>query len=365
MSARSRDKSTERTDEEFNFEKDSLHLLPLEIIPLKSAALSRARLVKNVRMQGMLEVFRGAGTGSGQIDPATLEQTFDIAKEEEEEADDGEKIRALAALNSFDVYSLRIQLRALGIQVDDIESLRLSKDKRSELTKYMVGFTRPLIRQIYGDEKAKITDISELIAMFDNPDRDEAMKNLKLMTGKLQIGIGDLPRFLEDYGDTFLSLAYFRDCLDALEPKLLSFFAAIESIQQNHQLRQNLNLMRGLDEMVKGFAHVKATLEGHFRTFDKQTSSMWSNITAESFHTLKSMIENSHTTVGGILCGLSVKLNAWHERFGDRDAGVISQSEFIMSDMRQGMDLLLAISIPPLEMPKNTDAQDDDGLVGS
>ena len=70
------------------------------------------------------------------------------------------KIRALAALNSFDVYSLRIQLRTLGIDVDDIESLRLSKEKRAELTKYMVGFTRPLIRQIYGDAETEISDVS-------------------------------------------------------------------------------------------------------------------------------------------------------------------------------------------------------------
>jgi hypothetical protein len=362
MSGRGDENAKERTDEEFNYENDSLHLLPLEIIPLKSAALSRARLVKNVRMEGMLEIFRGAGTGSGQIDPLNLEQVFDIEKEKG--PNDADKIRSLAALNSFDVYSMRIQLRALGITVDDIEHLRLSKEKRAQLTKYMVGFTRPLIRQIYGDQQAEIKDVSELISMFDNPNREEAMKNLMLITGKLKIGIGELPRFLEDYGDTFLSLAYFRDCLNALEPKLKSFFAAMEAIQESHQLSQNANLMRSLREMSSNFAEIKATLEGHFRAFDEQTSEMWSNITAESFHQLKSMIENSHTTVGGILCGLSVKLDAWDERFGGRDAGLISQAEFIMSEMRHGMDLLLAISIPPLEMETEADAQSDDNGEG-
>lgn len=343
-----------------DFEKDSLHLLPLGMIPLKSAALSRARLVKNARMQGMLEVFSGTGTGSGQIDPAALEQMFDIA--DDDETGDGDKVRALAALNSFDVYSLRIQLRALGIDVEDVESLRLSKQKRSQLTKYMVGFTRPLIRQIYGDDETEITDISELIGMFDNPDREEAIKNLRFITEKLKIGIADLPRFLEDYGDTFLSLAYFRDCLDALEPKLVSFFAATEAISESHQLRQNANLIRTLNELNHSFASIKATLEGHFAAFDRQTGAMWSNITAESFHRLKSMIEGSHMTVGGVLCGLSVKLEAWHERFGVREAGLISQAEFIMSDMRQGMDLLLAISVEPIEIPDPEEGRlpDDD-----
>lgn len=362
MSPSEEEQSEERTAEEFNFEKDSLHLLPLEIIPLQSTALSRARLVKNVRMEGMVEVFRGSGTGSGQFDPITLEQSFDIA--EDEEVTDADKIRSLASLTSFDVYSLRIQLRMLGIDVDDVESLRLSKGKRAELTKYMVGFTRPLIRQLFGDAETNISDVSELIALFDNPDREEALRNLKAFTEKLRIGIGDLPRFLEDYGDTFLSLAYFRDALESLEPKLEEFFETMEQIRENHQLRQNASLIRTMDQLQRDFARVKATVDGHFEAFDRQTSAMWSDITAESFDKLRSMVENSHTTVGGILCGLSVKLGAWHDRFGGRDAGLISQAEFIMADMRQGMDLLLEISVPPIEVPGNSESEEDgDGLV--
>jgi len=275
---------------------------------------------------------------------------------------DGDKVRALAALNSFDVYSLRIQLRALGIDVEDVESLRLSKQKRTQLTKYMVGFMRPLIRQIYGDNEAEIVDISELIGMFDNPDREDSILNLRFTTEKLKIGITDLPRFLEDYGDTFLSLAYFRDCLNALEPKLVSFFAATKAISENHQPRQNTNLIRTFNELTHSFASIKATLEGHFAAFVCQTGTMWTNITAESFHRLRTMIEGSHTTVGGVLCGLSVKLEAWHERFGKGETGLISQAEFIMSDMRQGMDLLLAISVAPIEIPNSEEERlpDDD-----
>lgn len=357
MSGEDTEKSEGRTNAAFDFERDSLHLLPLEIIPLKSPALLRARLVKNVRLEAMLEVFRGPGTGSGQFDPEMLEQSFDIA--EDDETTDGDKIRALAMLNSFDVYSLRIQLRGLGIDVENVENLRLSKAKREELTKYMVGFTRPLIRQIYGDDLTNISDVSELIALFDNPNRDEALKNLKLITEKLHIGISELPRFLEDYGDTFLSLAYFRDALDALEPKLVNFFTAMERIRENHQLSQNNLLMRTLDAMETDFGAIKATLEGHFEAFERQTSAMWADLNAESFHRLKLMIEKSHTTVGGILCGLSVKLGAWEDRFGNREAGLISQAEFIMSDMRQGMDLLLAISIPPIEV-LDSDGPDGD-----
>ena len=79
------------------------------------------------------------------------------------------------------------------------------------------------------------------------------------------------------------------------------------------------------------------------------------------------MIESSHTTVGGILCGLSVKIGAWHDKFGGREAGLIGQAEFIMSDMRQGTDLLLEISVPPVALPSaagiGNGESDDEGVV--
>ena len=52
-------------------------------------------------MEGMVVVFRGSGTGSGQFDPISLEQSVDIP--DAEEVTDADKIRSLASLNSFDV----------------------------------------------------------------------------------------------------------------------------------------------------------------------------------------------------------------------------------------------------------------------
>ena len=61
--------------------------------------------------------------------PVSLEQTFDTA--EDERVTDADKVRSLCGLTNFDVHSLRIQLCTLGIDVDDIENLRLSEEKRS------------------------------------------------------------------------------------------------------------------------------------------------------------------------------------------------------------------------------------------
>ncbi|MEX2614653.1 MAG: hypothetical protein WD767_01020 [Alphaproteobacteria bacterium] len=325
-----------------DFEKDSLHILPLAMIPLQSNALSRARLIKNAKLESMLEVFDDASAGSGQIHPDMIEQTFDIATGEE--MDDGRKIRALAKLNSFDVYSLRIQIRGLGIVLEDQEHLRLSKAKRAELTKYMLGFTRPLIRQIYGSNKTDIEDISELIALFDNPDPAEALNNLRLITDKLGIKLADLPRFLEDYGDTFLSLAYFQDTHDSLEPEFLSLSAAVNNIRENHQLRQNGYLMNSMTETLDDLGELKGSIEAMFASFTKESENMWDDFSADTFRRVRLLIERNHTTIGAVLCGLSVKLSAWSRRFGNSDHGLLQQSEFIMSDIRQGLKSLLIIT---------------------
>jgi hypothetical protein len=233
--------------------------------------------------------------------------------------------------------------------VEDVEHLRLSRSKRAELTKYMLGFTRPLIRQIYGNAKTDISDLSELIGLFDNPDREDAMNNLRLITEKLHITIAELPRFLEDYGDTFLSLAYFQDCLDSLEPHFRSFFSAVEAIRENRQLQQNAAVMSAMVKITKDLGTVKGTVETLLEGFERESQAMWKDINAETFHKVKILIENNHTMIGGILCGLSVKLEGWSVRFGKGDHGVLRQSEFIMSEMRQGMEDLLAIA--PAEPP--------------
>src|SRR3954471_3171638 len=46
---------------------DSLFILPLRIIPLKTEALAKSRLLKNSSLIGVVELYRDRGTGSGQI----------------------------------------------------------------------------------------------------------------------------------------------------------------------------------------------------------------------------------------------------------------------------------------------------------
>src|SRR3954467_2183260 len=115
---------------------DSLFVLPLHLVRLKSETLSRSRLIKNSRLQGVVEVYSGDGIGSAQIEVADLPQYFDWA-----DGEDMRVLKVLAPLPSYDVYSLRHTFREHNIEAADPEALVLSMTKMAELTHYMARFT--------------------------------------------------------------------------------------------------------------------------------------------------------------------------------------------------------------------------------
>lgn len=54
---------------------------------------------------------------------------------------------------------------------------------------------------------------------------------------------------------------------------------------------------------------------------------------------MQRIIRSYHSTLGGVLCSLSVKLDAWNRLFPKRDVGSPQRRcEFIMTEMRQGME---------------------------
>lgn len=316
---------------------DSLFVLPLSILPLKTPALARARLIKNQRLEGVIELFSGLDTGSGQIQVGQLPKAmgWDLDKEI---PDDLLTLRKLAVLPSYDVYSLRILLRQAGISVRDTTALRLTDAKNKELAGYMKAFTGPLIAQIYGSEGMAITDFDDIVALFRDPDVRAARQKLKIMAERLDIDVMEIPLFLEDYGDIFLSLSYYRQCLDRLTPHLENFLGSMDILRRNWQVRNDYTLMRTCESIEKTLNDLSANIAARFETFDRQTREMWSNISAERFRQVQDMIRSYHTAIGGILCALTVKMNAWAIHFPNPGAGApIRRGEFIMSEMRQGI----------------------------
>lgn len=323
---------------------DSLHVLPLSIIPLETPALHRARLIKNVRLESVVELFADEGMGSGQIPIEALPRDFNWPMEEGKTHPDLAILRKLALLPSYDVYSLRIALREHGIAVGQIEALKLSPEKAAELSSYMTAFTRPLIAQIYGGENLNIEKFEDIVRLFRDPDIEQARKKLQIMADKLQIQLVDVPRFLEDYGDIFLSLSYYRQCLDRLTPLLTNFIESLYDIRKSWQLKQDINLMNTCAQLESRINNLLSEISGRFENFDRSTKEMWDNISAERFSKVKALIESYHTTIGGVLCALTVKMNAWAHMFPNRNSGgPVKRGEFILSEMKQGFERIKKI----------------------
>lgn len=314
---------------------DSLHILPLEIVPLQTPSLRRARLIKNVRLESMVELFSEVGGASGQLETTELSDTFGWTKSGKHP--DQRVIAALSEMHSFDVYTLRFQLRKMGIRVEQSNKLSLSQRKCDELMQYMNVFTQPLLLQVYNTKESCADNMEQLLKKFSSPDKGEALQNLKLIANKLGISLHDVPGFLEEYADIYLSISYGKDILNTLIPKILQFEDSMEELKENYELRNDARLMKSIDFIKDSITDLTASVVSRFESFDRSSESMWEDISAESFLQVKTMIRAHHTTIGAILCGLSVKMDGW-ENNQAKGRGLVRRADFIRSDMMQGME---------------------------
>ena len=318
---------------------DSMFVLPLSIIPLQTPALQSAKLIKNVRLRSAVEIFSDIQTGSGQVEVEALPAMFGWPVDQVHP--DLGIIRRLALLPSYDVYSLRVSLREHGIPVNDYAALKLSPEKAAELTRYMIMFTRPLMKLIYSGEDVHVDTYDDLMKLFRAPDIKKARQRLETMAQSLGIEIFDVPRFLEDYGDTFMSLSYFRHCLDRLEPYFTACVQSMTPIRSHFQLKQNVNLMKSCNMIEEVINSISASISGRLEVFDKRTREMWENISQDEFRAVKGMIERYHVTIGAALCGLTVKMSAFAKMFPrPNSGGPIKRADFMMTEMLQGIDLI-------------------------
>lgn len=337
------EKPAPRTLSQKPLDMDALHILPLRIIPFENTVLKSARLIKNARLETVVELFRHEEGASGQVIVSDVWGVIGVEPDDPKMAADRRMLQQLAGLYSYDVYTLRKMLRAFGIAISDNKALRLSPKKSAELAAYMSKFTHPLLTQVFGGVNSKITDLDQLLDMFREPDKGNALRNLQVMAEKLAIEISDIPRFLEDYGDIFMSLAYFRECLDALIPQITDLIENMDEMRTNMQLSSDRHLMKTCDFMQERLTDIITSLTGRFESFHQHSNDMWDHVTAESFRNVKEMVAGHHTTLGGVLCGLAVKMSMWEEKFGGGRGGLVQRSEFIMSEMRHGIDTIAAI----------------------
>jgi len=316
-------------------DRDSLHTLAISVLPVKTQIFRRARLVKNSRLDSVIEFFNGVGCGRGQMDLRHTGKFLALP----EKHPDVELLQKVGMLPSFDVYSLRIQLRAHGIIIPDGCALTLSPGKIEALSAYMATFTRPLVAEIFSRD-TEGSQFRDVVGMFRAENAEAVRGRLGKMADRLGIPIEAIPKFLEDYGDIFMSLSYYRHCLDELLPQVQNFMDGIAMVRASHQLAQDRSLM-GVIDMIEEMINGKlANITGKIESFERSTNDMWRNLSGERFQRIEALISGYHTSIGGSLCAMSVKMAAWTDQFPNATGGVGRRAAFIMSDMRQGIELL-------------------------
>lgn len=328
------------TNEIAEYDRDSIHTLPLSIVPIKTAAMRKARLIKNVRLETRIELFREKGMGSGQI---AVEEVPDFFTDENGLKDDILLLRRLSQLPAFDPYTLRIGLRQAGVDVLNLDAFQLSTAKKRELMPLMRNITRPLMQHLYGERGGDENDIESLIERIANPDTPKVRKRISAMANGLGITIDQLPDMLESYGDTYLALSYYRSYFRYCLPAVNRMLSWVGDVKESGNLRHDQALQKSIAKVEEILTFVSNSVTNRFNGFDRETVVRWDQVTVETFNGVRGAISRHQRSLAEVLCGLTVKVYEWEDRFPNGGGSPEKRADFVSSEIKPGLDRLWAM----------------------
>lgn len=311
---------------------DAIDALPLTIIPLSSSTLKAARLVKNSRLETAIEIVNDPIAGSLQIRPE------DIVDSQIGSAADQAVVTKLSELPSYDVYSLRSSLKRLGIEVDETV-LELSDSMKDKLSRYTQEFTYPLISNIfgYGEE----VDAHNLLKLFSDPDKEQVAQRLKIMADKTGLSLNEIPGFLADYSDVFLSVAYYRHTFQSIVPDINRFWLWLGELRTHREVSASPRTLASCKKVEESLRFLSTSIRERLTKFQTGFDLFWGDINKDSFATLRNEIVENHAGMGAVLCGLVVKMRHWSEEFPDNAIGSpAKRAQFIMTELEPGLENL-------------------------
>ncbi|NQW12090.1 MAG: hypothetical protein HQ481_19675 [Alphaproteobacteria bacterium] len=314
--------------------------MPIAVVPVRNTALRKARLIKNVRLETRVELFREAGVGSGQIAIDEIPDFF--GGEEVGLEQDLTLLRQLGLLPAFDPYTLRIGLRQAGIDVLALEAFELSSAKKAELFPLMTSITRPLLAHIYGGDKVDPTNLEELIGLVVEPDTPQIRERLHVMARRLDTTIEKLPNMLEDYGDTYLALSYYRGYFRYTLPVVDQIIAWMREIEDSSILRSDVAPLKTFKQVEDVLTYLTRSISERFDGFDNQTVVHWDRVNLDTFKGVRELIAKHQRSLGEVLCGLTVKVYEWEAKFPNGGGSPDKRLEFISVSLKPGLDELWA-----------------------
>jgi hypothetical protein len=316
-------------------DRDSLDTLHLSMIPLSSSTLKNAKLIKNSRMETAVELYNDPIAGSLQIYPDEIADQISASDR------DQEIINQLSALHSYDVYSLRNSLKKLGIEIVDPAALELSDQMKESLSVITLEFSRPLIEKIFGTGTAVAGDSKALQKIFRDPDINRVRENLRTMEKNTGIPMAEIPKFLEEYSEVFLSVAYYQHSFEGVAQEMKRFLNWIATFKGHKDVIGSPKTAASCRATEESIHFLALSMDERIRRFQSNFEQFWGNINRESFKKLRAQIEENHASMGPVLCGLVVKMRAWAKIFPDNNVGgPTTRAKFVVTDMEPGLEKL-------------------------
>ena len=312
-------------------EADSFDKLSLARMPLANVSLKAGHLVKDAKMDTMFELVNDPLAGSLQIRADEISRNFSIS------AADQELINKLSSLGSYDVYSLRINLNKLGIRLDN-DTLDLSEATKSTLAQYSLNFTRPLILAVYGT--GEVNETENLQKLFRDSDRERVTRRLKTMSEKIGIPVAEIPDFLSDYKELYMSGSYYMHTFEGILKDVSRLYLWIEDLKTQPEVA---TVPRLVDTCLKTEEAMKFLCNSVIERMDEFKGGFehfWKNMTKKSFEKLRRQVEDNRTGLGAVLCGLIVKMRDWSKNFPDDKTGTISMRLKYLAEMKAFLDKL-------------------------
>lgn len=357
-------------DSDFLRDNDSLYVLPLKFVPFETAALRRCRLIKTYPLDTAVEVYAHGEQGRGYF---LLDDLLDgganatFGWDDDEHHPDQGMLRVLGNLKSYDVFNLRLKFRQYNIDYEGNEYLCLSSEMEQELTVYMRQFTRPLIQTIFGEhgKESDAQSVGDIVGLLRNPDSAEAMENLRRLAERLQTTLDDIPAFLHEFSDVYMAVSYYKHYADGI-----SVMNAMLS-QELRDAREAIAWKRDL-ELDRFCTDTKSRLDGLlmevFRRLDLYetgTKNFWADLNAERFRDIQFLLRDSQDVIGGILCGLGVKLARWRERFPSAEhGGPASRLDAIQNELSPGIDDLARLATTGARSLESRDVREQSWKTG-
>ena len=123
-----------------------------------------------------------------------------------------------------------------------------------------------------------------------------------------------------------------------MQEGIADFEISIADILEHPHLGKDQSLVNICKRSLRKIKKLNEAAMQRFEVFEQYTDQMWENMDTERFQSFKSVVINNHTALGGVLCILSVKMNAWMHKFPmQTSGGLFNRAEFIRVKIQRGL----------------------------